>query len=65
MRLTVKSAGRRVEIRISGDSPGLLAAAEASAQRLLDALPPETGRPPFGYAVSSETERAENEDDES
>ncbi|MFI0262522.1 hypothetical protein ACH4OW_26175 [Streptomyces sp. NPDC017056] len=62
MRLTVKTAGLRISIRVSGSSAEALAAAQATAQRLLDALTPETEHPAFGYCVASETERAENEE---
>ncbi|PZT71508.1 hypothetical protein [Streptomyces sp. AC1-42T] len=66
MRLIVRSAGREIDIRIAQDDTDVLAAAERTALRLLGLLPDEPEQeseeaPPFGFSVSTDTERAEPE----
>ncbi|MFJ1837844.1 hypothetical protein ACIOJ9_28740 [Streptomyces sp. NPDC088175] len=63
MRLTVRAPGREIDIELGQNSTAALKAAEATALELLKALPSE--RPeedvPFGFAVSSDVERADLE----
>ncbi len=62
MRLTVRAHGREIDIRLRQDDTAALQAAETTALRLLQALPdpPDTDKPPaFGFALGSDTERAE------
>ncbi|MFJ9240991.1 hypothetical protein ACIRJ3_39140 [Streptomyces anulatus] len=69
MRLVVRSAGREIDIRIAQDDTAVLAAAEHTALRLLGALPDEPEQPeqaaeeerPFGFSLSTDTERADPE----
>lgn len=62
MRLTATHGDNRVEIVIEGEDLEVLAAAEASALRLLAAAPPaskpEPPAEPFGFGLSSDTERS-------
>ncbi|WP_435245106.1 hypothetical protein [Streptomyces tendae] len=66
MRLIVRAGGREIDIRIGQDDTAVLAAAEHTALRLLGALPAEPGQPaddetPFGFTLTTDTERAEPE----
>jgi hypothetical protein len=66
MRLTIRSAGREIDIRLAQDDTAALAAAEHTALRLLGALPDEPEQPaeeemPFGFSLSTDTERADPE----
>lgn len=66
MRLTVRSAGREIDIRIAQDDTAALAAAEHTALRLLGALPDEPEQVteeelPFGFSLSTDTERVNPE----
>jgi hypothetical protein len=70
MRLTVTIGERRVDVRTGPGDKVTLRAVEAAAVRLLHALPaPSEPAPvPFGFSLSSDTERApellELEDDD-
>ncbi|WP_030188166.1 hypothetical protein [Streptomyces violaceorubidus] len=75
MRLTITSGGCTVDIRTDPGEGVSLRAAEKAALRLFHALPPSDDttedEQPFGFALSSDTERApetpdtvEYEDDE-
>ena len=61
MRLTVRAPGREIDIEVGQNSTAALKAAETTALRLLQALPAEqpTAKVPFGYSVSTDTERAD------
>ncbi|MCZ0983973.1 hypothetical protein O1L60_45245 [Streptomyces diastatochromogenes] len=63
MRLTVRAPGREIDIELGQSSTAALKAAEATALALLKALPAHEPDEdvPFGFAVSSDTERAEPE----
>ncbi|WP_282795778.1 hypothetical protein [Streptomyces sp. CC224B] len=60
MRLTVRAPGREIDIRLGQNSTAALRAAEATALRLLAALPGEQPEPeaPFGFTLDTDTERA-------
>ncbi|MFB7649471.1 hypothetical protein ACFC0S_16470 [Streptomyces sp. NPDC056084] len=67
MRLTVRASGREIDIELAQNSTAALKAAETTALALLKALPtpePENEEVPFGFTVSSDTERAEPEQDD-
>jgi len=75
MRLTITAGGRTVDLRTDPREAVTLQAAESAVLRILNALPAadeaEDDDQPFGFALSSETERApeapdtvEYEDDE-
>ncbi|MCF1598292.1 hypothetical protein [Streptomyces muensis] len=61
MRLIVRAPGREIEIEVGQNSTAALKAAETTALRLLQALPaePPADDVPFGFAVSTDTERAD------
>ncbi|MFH9011220.1 hypothetical protein ACH4C6_07570 [Streptomyces sp. NPDC017943] len=66
MRLTVTHGDNRVEIVVDGEDAATLEAAEGTARRLLaDAPrcpPPQPGpAEPFGFGLSSDTERLPEE----
>lgn len=66
MRLIVRAGGHEIDIRIAQDDTVALAAAEHTALRLLGALPDEPEQPaeedmPFGFSLSTDTERADPE----
>lgn len=69
MRIKLSDGQRTVDIYIPpGDIPTPLADAEGTALRLLAALAdlpaePATEAQPFGFALSADTERAEQLDD--
>jgi hypothetical protein len=64
MRLTVTAGGATVDIRMAREDLETLTAAEQTAVRLLEAAPDPAQPPdprgdlPFGFSVSSDTERA-------
>lgn len=60
MRITVTSGDRQVHVALKGKSTKKLRAAENAARRLLDAAPETPDETtPFGFAISTDTERAE------
>ncbi|MDJ0464988.1 hypothetical protein [Streptomyces sp. H27-C3] len=64
MRLTVRAGGREIDIRLAQDDTAALAAAEATALRLLNGMPDDPEQPaeedlPFGFSLSSDTERTD------
>lgn len=64
MRYTVEAGDCKVEIEISSDSPAdLMRAVEESAARLLvlasGSKTATSPKPPFGYSLSADIERAE------
>ncbi|MER0443021.1 hypothetical protein ABR738_00270 [Streptomyces sp. Edi4] len=61
MRLTVRAPGREIDIELAQNSTAALKAAETTALALLKALPAQEADEdvPFGFAVSSDTERVE------
>ncbi|MFD5057417.1 hypothetical protein [Streptomyces sp. NPDC058394] len=59
MRISVTRNNHTVEIEIEGHSTQKLAAAEATALRLLDAAPTETPAAPFGFSATPRTARAD------
>ncbi|MFD5878507.1 hypothetical protein [Streptomyces yangpuensis] len=62
MRLTIRAPGREIDIEVGQNSAGVLKQAEATALRLLQALPADPAGPdkaPFGFSVDSDAERAE------
>ncbi|MER5302123.1 hypothetical protein ABT039_22070 [Streptomyces lasiicapitis] len=67
MRLTLRAEGREVDISLDQDDTEALRAAERTALRLLNALPapaPPAEETPFGFAVATDTERAEPTSDD-
>lgn len=61
MRLTITADGRTVDLRTDSGEAVSLRAAENAALRLFRALPAEASEEdeqPFGFSLSSDTERA-------
>ncbi|AWL39677.1 hypothetical protein B9S64_17440 [Streptomyces sp. SM18] len=56
MRISVSGEGRSVDIDIEGSSLQKLAAAEATALRLLSAVPAEKPATPIGFSATSDIE---------
>lgn len=56
MKISVISGERTVTIKVNGRTPELLAQAEAAALRLLAATPEPPATPPFGFAITADTE---------
>lgn len=64
MQITVTHGNNRVEIILDGNDTADLAAAEATALRLLAAAPPTRDDGPaetFGFGLSADTERLPEE----
>lgn len=62
MRLTVRAPGREIDIELGQNSTAALKAAESTALCLLEALPAQPPQPaevPFGFALGTDTERAD------
>ncbi|MFH8294971.1 hypothetical protein [Streptomyces sp. NPDC018059] len=65
MRLTVRAPGREIDIELAQNTQAALKTAEGVALRLIAALPAdeeEPGETPFGFSLSTDTERAPDED---
>lgn len=62
MRVEVSSGDKHVSVRIKGHSVGKLAAAEATARRLLAAAPEPEAKPAIGFSTTSDTELAPDDD---
>lgn len=64
MRITVVSGDRSVVVKVKGHSAKALARAEAAAGRLLRVGPEVATPAPFGYAVTTDHEPANQDEGE-
>lgn len=62
MHIEVTAGGKHVSVRIKGCSVEKLAAAEATARRLLAAVPAPEPRPAIGFSTGSDTELASEDE---